>query len=148
MLSDIRQIFISRHFKHPIDTVFSYWTEADLLKLWWAPPGYRVDDVKMNSVQSGVWRITMSPVEQGPSLTVIGAVEEIEPPSRLVLSWAWERPEGNSPSSTVEVLFTSEKGGTKVEISHGGIVPESAIPQHEAGWLCSVGQLAESLANA
>lgn len=148
MLLDEKQIYVARAFSQSPEVVFSHWTDADLLKTWWAPPGYRVDQVAMNPVPNGHWRIAMTPVENGPPLTVVGIVQEIEQPKRLVLTWAWERPDGNSPSSTVEVLFLPNGTGTKLEISHGGIVPDAAIPQHEAGWQCSIAQLAERLGDA
>ncbi len=50
--------------------------------------------------------------------TVWAEVEVWEPPTRLVLAWHPGRTEG--PASRVEVCFTGDVDGTRVELSHHG----------------------------
>ncbi len=64
-----------------------------------------------------------------------GQMLEIEPHSRLVMSWGWESlADGTQPGgSRVEITLTPEAGGTRLRLVHSGF----AAMEHdsmEAGW--------------
>jgi uncharacterized protein YndB with AHSA1/START domain len=64
-----------------------------------------------------------------------GEFIEIEPPTRVVFSWGWEK--GGPPmapgSSTVEVTLTPDGTDTVVHLIHRDI-PEPFIESHGSGW--------------
>lgn len=65
---------------------------------------------------------------------VRGSYLELDPPRRLVISWGHAGSERMPPgSSTVEIHFSSQAGGTLIEVVHTGL-PEPETTQHEAGW--------------
>ena len=65
---------------------------------------------------------------------VRGAYLELDPPRRLLISWGHAGSERLPPgSSTVEVRFTPQEGGTLVEVVHSGL-PELEAEQHTLGW--------------
>jgi uncharacterized protein (TIGR02453 family) len=59
----------------------------------------------------------------------------IDPCERVVLTWGWEHEALGVPpgSSTVEVTFEAERGGTLVRLTHAGL-PPIALDPHSEGW--------------
>ncbi len=67
---------------------------------------------------------------------------ELEPPNRLVFSWGFSELDALPPgASTVEVILSSEGGGTRVDIVHLGL-PDAEAQQHASGWPHFLAQLA------
>src|SRR5206468_4791638 len=65
---------------------------------------------------------------------VRGRYQELDPPNRVVFSWGFAGSDELPPgSSRVEVLLTSEAGGTRVEVVHTGL-PASRAQGHTKGW--------------
>ena len=66
--------------------------------------------------------------------TVEGRYVELDPPTRLVITWGRLGSATFPPSSsTLEVTLTAEAGGTRVSIVHSGL-PASETPRHALGW--------------
>lgn len=59
----------------------------------------------------------------------------IDPCERIVLTWGWENKALGVPpgSSTVEVTFAADRGGTLVRLTHVGLPPDALAP-HREGW--------------
>ena len=59
----------------------------------------------------------------------------IDPCDRVVLTWGWENEALGVPpgSSTVEVTFEPQRGGTVVRLTHTGL-PPIALDPHSEGW--------------
>jgi len=53
------QINIERSFNAPIDLVWSAWTEADILDLWWAPKPYKTVTKSLDFKVGGRWHYFM-----------------------------------------------------------------------------------------
>jgi uncharacterized protein YndB with AHSA1/START domain len=76
------------------------------------------------------------------SVPVRGRYLEIEPPSRLVISWGHAGSDLLPPgSSRLEVSLRPEAGGTLVEIVHSDL-PDLEARKHAAGWRIFLGRLA------
>lgn len=52
-------IKVERSFDAPLDLVWSAWTEADILDLWWAPKPYQNETKKMDFREGGRWHYCM-----------------------------------------------------------------------------------------
>lgn len=76
--------------------------------------------------------------ETGSDAPAWGSVLEREPPSRLLLAWHldgdWDYDPDPARASEVEITFTPESAGTRVELVHRG--PEAVIEgvSREGGW--------------
>lgn len=65
---------------------------------------------------------------------VQGRYVEVDRPRRLVITWGRSGSRQMPPfSSTLEVSFTAEAGGTRVTIIHHGL-PASEAARHALGW--------------
>ena len=76
------------------------------------------------------------------SVPVRGRYLELEPPSRLLISWGHAGSDLLPPgSSTLEVLLRADGGGTVVEIVHRDL-PDLEARKHAVGWRIFLGRLA------
>jgi uncharacterized protein YndB with AHSA1/START domain len=75
----------------------------------------------------------------------IGSYIEVDPPHRVVFTWAWEgdTTPGSQPG-VVEVTLTPDGDGTLVRLIHRGVAPENQ--QHSAaGWAYYLDRLARAV---
>ena len=54
-----KKISVEREFKVPIDTVWSAWTESDMLDKWWAPKPWKAKTKTMDFREGGYWLYAM-----------------------------------------------------------------------------------------
>ncbi|MGH8892466.1 MAG: SRPBCC domain-containing protein [Actinomycetes bacterium] len=106
--------------KQPLDKAFALFTTR--IDQWW--PQGRALATGVGAAAGGT--VVLEPRQHGQvyrravdgSIEYWGEVLVWEPPTRLVLAW---RPAPDSPAATeVEVRFTPEGDGTKVELEHRG----------------------------
>jgi len=108
----------------PPEVVFEYFVDPRKLVSW---IGSRAT---LEAVPGGrVW------IDMNGTDVAAGQFLEIEPPTRVVFTWGWER--GGPPmapgSSTVEVTLTPDGTDTVVRLVHRDI-PEPFVESHGAGW--------------
>jgi uncharacterized protein YndB with AHSA1/START domain len=75
----------------------------------------------------------------GAVRTVGGRYIEVEPPRRLVYTWAWEShgAEGNAPTLVTVEFHEPSPGETRVVLTHSGFPDGHRRDQHREGWeLC------------
>lgn len=106
------------------ETVFSFFTDRDRWLSW---QGVTAD---IDPQPGGTFRMNV----RGDGYAV-GHFVSIEPPRRITLTWGWENPALGVPTgtSTIEVTFEPEGGGTRVRLSHTGL-PPIALDPHRHGW--------------
>lgn len=90
---DATAIRIERTFAAPAVAVFEAWTSADLLRRWY-PPGADWDTpvAEVDLRVGGLLRLVMRSPD-GEEFGGGGEYREISPPTRLVFTWAWDRPD-------------------------------------------------------
>ena len=105
-------------------TVFSFWTDPVKMARWMGR------DIRLNPRPGGELRI-----DYNGSDIMSGAFVEVDPPTRIVLTWGWEAAGDATPpgASTVEVDFVPDGDGTIVRLRHSGLV-EDAVSGHAEGW--------------
>lgn len=106
------------------ETVFAYFTDPEKLVRW---KGVKAT---LDPRPGGIYR-----VEINPQNIVRGTYLEVTPYTRIVFTWGWEG--NNSPlppgSSTVEVSFSEDGGGTRLRLRHKGLPPPLRAV-HTEGW--------------
>lgn len=104
------------------EVVFEYWTNADLLVRWIG------ERARLDPRPGGEFTIDFG------ERRMQGHYVALEPPRRLVIAWGRQGSRELPPSSsTLEVRFIRQDGGTRVEISHTGL-PPSERRGHALGW--------------
>jgi uncharacterized protein YndB with AHSA1/START domain len=143
MHPDMSTIRIERRYAAPARAVFAAWTSPELLRRWY-PPGADWDtpiaDVDLR-VGGRLRMVMRSP--DGEEFGGGGEYREITPPTRLVFTWTWDRPDVAEGVQLVEVDFTEHSDGTTtVVMTNHGLTDEQSRESHREGWEGSFDNLA------
>jgi uncharacterized protein YndB with AHSA1/START domain len=128
-------IRIERTFSAPARAVFEAWTSAEALRRWY-PPGADWDTpvAEVDLRVGGRLRVVMRSPD-GEEFGGGGEFREIAPPTRLVFTWAWDRPDVAAGAQLVEVDFSEHPDGTTtVVLTNRGLRDEASRESHREGW--------------
>jgi uncharacterized protein YndB with AHSA1/START domain len=106
------------------ETVFAFWTDPSRMARWMGR------DIRLDPRPGGQLRI-----DYNGSDIASGEFVEVDPPSRIVLTWGWEAAGDATPpgASTIEIDFVPDGDGTIVRLRHSGLLDE-AVSGHAEGW--------------
>ena len=104
------------------EVVFLYFTDPARIVQWKGISAF------LDARVGGVYRVNVT----GRDIA-LGEYLEIEPYSRIVISWGWESGPVPPGSTRVEITFIPDGDGTIVRLRHSGLGGEAAA-QHAEGW--------------
>lgn len=106
------------------ETVFEYFVDPGRMVAWMGI------SATLDPRPGGICRIAIN-----PDAVMVGEYVDVDPPSRLVLTWGWESRLLEVPpmSTEVEVSLSPHAEGTEVRLVHRKL-PERAIEFHTIGW--------------
>jgi len=133
------ELVIERAFAAPRDAVFRAWVSPEVLRRWWgAGPDWTSPAVEIDLRPGGRYRLSMQD-PSGAVRTVGGEYVEVDPPRRLVYTWAWET-HGAADDAPTLVTVEFHEGGpgeTTVVLTHTGFADGERRDLHRDGWeLC------------
>jgi uncharacterized protein YndB with AHSA1/START domain len=121
----VKPFEITRVFDAPCDKVWKAWTEAERLKQWWGPRGFKVHTCKVDLRPGGVFLYGMK-APDGSDMWGKFVYRKIEAPRRLEFIVSFSDPQGgvtrhpSSPGWPLEILsvvsFEEQAGKTKVSV--------------------------------
>jgi uncharacterized protein YndB with AHSA1/START domain len=136
-----RTLVIDRIFKASPDKVFKAWTDPAILVQWYGPEGFHIRDLKIDARPGGAHRGVMV-APDGNAHTASGVYREIDPPKRLVMTWAWEDEKGMRGHETViEITFHAAPGGTRMHLVQQIFETAEQRDGHREGWNSSFNKL-------
>lgn len=127
------ELNLRRTFKAPRDRVFRAWTDPERLAKWWGPETRSCPFVEMDPRPGGRWRTCMR-AEDGEEAWVQGEYKEVDPPKRLVFSWAWETDGVPGHKTEVSIDFLDHGDETEMLFCHRGFDSAEAARLHNQGW--------------
>jgi uncharacterized protein YndB with AHSA1/START domain len=132
------RIEVRRVVQAPCELLFRAWTDADELMRWWGPMGMEPAGASVDLRVGGGYRISMRPPGGEPS-HAFGKFREVEPPRRLVYTWAWEGGEFDGLSETLVTVEFRAHGAdaTEIVLIHERLGPD-AVEAHRSGWVDSL----------
>ena len=138
---------ITRLFDAPRELVWAAWTEPEQITRWLGPKGWTAHSGGGDLRPGGAWRSCIrSP--QGEDLWASGEYREIDPPSRLVFTYAWESPAGERNRETlITIGFAESAGKTHMTFTQQGLESAESRDGHESGWSQAFDDLAAHLAS-
>ncbi|NRP71942.1 hypothetical protein ILFOPFJJ_02835 [Ensifer psoraleae] len=145
--TDDRELVLTRLIDAPREKVYRAWTEADLLKQWFAPLPWTTPNAELDVRPGGSNRIVMRSPE-GQDFPNFGVYLEVVPNEKLVVTdaftEAWKPSE--KPFMTVILTFEDEGGKTRytARVRHWTTADREAHEKmgFHQGW----GQCADQLA--
>ncbi len=140
-----REIVMTRVFNAPRRLVFDAWTKPELLARWMlGPSGWTMPVCEIDLRVGGKYLYTWRSQTDGSEFSTGGEYREIDPPRKLVYTWAWESKPGIDTVVTVE--FLDRGTSTEVVLTHTGFPEEAARARHEQGWTGCLANLEKALA--
>jgi uncharacterized protein YndB with AHSA1/START domain len=130
----------------PPEILFALWMEPAQLAKWWAPDGYEASVDALEPFPGGRWRVVMRGAD-GRVVATSGVYRIVEPPRRLVFTWAWEGENGARGHETeVNVNFEAVPGGTRLTLVQQRFDSTQARDGHGGGWSASLDRQARIVA--
>jgi len=109
-----REVVIARTFAGPARVVFRAWTEAELVKRWWAPKslGTSVVSCHADVRVGGAYRYVLR-IESGDEIAFSGKYTEVTPHSRLVYTQVFE-PMAHAGEAVITLTLEERDGKTRL----------------------------------
>jgi uncharacterized protein YndB with AHSA1/START domain len=117
---------ITREIAAPQTRVWAAFTDAAQYAAWIWPADWQTT-CEIDPKPGGVFRVASEP----RGMAVVGTYTEVEPYSRLAMSWQWR---GEDGKSLVTITFEPIESGTKLTLTHENFPDETASANHEQGW--------------
>jgi uncharacterized protein YndB with AHSA1/START domain len=130
-------INVRRRIAAPAGDLFAAWLDPARVAQWLRPGSTVKTDARIDAVVGGSFQIDMhQPDKLVPHR---GTYVEIDPPRRLVFTWASPHTAGRDTLVTVE--FIEVDGATEVSLTHEQL-PEYMAAGHTGGWSSGLEKLA------
>jgi len=130
---------ISRRYDVPPERVWAAWTDPQALSRWFGPGQEGcVTEALLEVRPQGRYSIAFR-TPDGEQHRVSGRYEEVEPPSRLSFTWAWQ----STPErvSFVTVRIEPDGDGTLMHFRHDRFFDQAARDNHRRGWTVTFAKL-------
>jgi uncharacterized protein YndB with AHSA1/START domain len=138
---------LKRTFDAAPEKVFAAWTNPELLKQWWGPPGSEVTKVEMDLRVDGRYRIGIR--HQGQAEFFVScAFKIIQPPHKLAFTWRWERPDMDIGNSLVTIELQARANQTELLLTHAQLPTPEARAAHREGWVGILTKLGDFLVSS
>ena len=136
---------MNRTFDATPERVFAAWTDPEQFGQWFGPIAMKTVQCDIDARVGGAWRLMGEgndiPGRSDPGRvrpTVSGRYLEIEPPRRLVFTWAWhETDDFASPrgqESVVTIQFKPVGERTEMVFTQAVFESEQSMAAHNRGW--------------
>ncbi len=116
---DIHKIY---HLPNDVRTVFAAWVSSDTVI---APAAKMYVEPRIG----GAYHLFMNAEDSTPSNA--GTFSIFQPEHRVVYDWEWY---GDGEVTTIDVTFTAEGSGTRIDLTHSGFRHQKSHDMHDSGW--------------
>jgi uncharacterized protein YndB with AHSA1/START domain len=127
-----------------VEHAFAAFVDAERLRAWWGPTGFRVSDLEFDAVEERNYRIEMQPPE-GSSFHIRGTFRAVEAPRRVAFTFVYEEPDPDDQETLVTAAFEPVEHGTRVVLEQGPFKTREREALHREGWTDSLERFGQSL---
>jgi uncharacterized protein YndB with AHSA1/START domain len=131
---------LRRVLRAPRPVVYERFCDPAELARWWGPKGFTTPCLEFSPRVGGSYRIEMQPLEGG-AFVLTGEFREVEPPARLVFTFAWEDPDPDDVETVVALAFRDLGDVTEVALTQAPFQAEARRALHRDGWADSFDRL-------
>ncbi len=135
------QLTINREFNTPLEKLYAAWSNAEIIKQWFAPGDMKVAEATADFKEGGAYRIVMQDTNE--QHIVGGFYKKIVVNETLEFSWQWE----NSPVATYVTLTFTDLGAGRsaLELVHTEFEDQEQCDKHKMGWIGCLNNLVPNL---
>jgi uncharacterized protein YndB with AHSA1/START domain len=135
-------VFISRSFAAPRETVWRFWTEPQLLASWFGPEGVNVpvESVTVDLVAQGRWELTMVDNATGAGHPIRGRIVAFQAPEFLDIQLSALTEAGPVDDVVLRLQFHDHGDRTRMTL-HQGPFTDEIRDMTRAGWVLSFTKL-------
>jgi len=139
---------VERKFKASRERLFQALTNPAALEKWFAiGEGFTTPIAEVDLRTGGRYRLGMQPPDGTPVLIVGGVYQLIQPPDKLIFTWAWEAAGRDEPETLVTIELFDLGDETRVILTHEQFLTPAARDQHGEGWQGCFNRLAMAIEN-
>lgn len=138
---------IERVFSASPQRVFDAFIKPEQAVRWWGPEGTHISRLELNTVESGTW-FTIMENGEGQEFHVSGQYLVIDPPKRLVMTWAWTEDGVRGHETEVDLTFTETAGGCRLTLVQTVFETTEDRDNHNGGWTSTFDRLGTFLQDA
>jgi len=109
-----RELSICRVIDAPRERLFKAWTDPELVKQWWAPPGVETPVCEIDARPGGVFHTVMR-MSDGTEFPSTFVYLEVAEPERIVFTDAYVKAWVPAPEPSMTVTVTLEDCGGKTK---------------------------------
>ena len=125
-------LVIERTYGASPEEVWQAWTDPQALSKWFGPEETQSVLQAETDVRTGGRYHIVFVTSDGEHHDVSGVYREVQPPRKLVFTWAWRStPERES---LVTILLEPSGAGTRLVFRHDQFFDQAARDNHERGW--------------
>lgn len=138
---DATTLMIRRTFDADMQTLWQALTDPETWTHWFGG-GYSTPiETSADLRVGGAWRIQLRGNETGNETEIGGTYSEIDPPRRLVFSWAWTSEPERVSQVTYALSPTESTEQTTLILTHERLANSEARDNHGRGWSASLERL-------
>ena len=127
-------LVLSRTYDAPRERVYAAWTDPAILSKFLGPGDVKCTDIELDVRQGGAFSLVMVRPD-GERLPARGTYREVQPPSRLSMTWTWEEDRPEDETETLLTLEFFDRGGkTELVLTHENLASAESRENHEEGW--------------
>ena len=135
---------LHRVFDAPRDLVWLAWTRPEMMVRWLGPVEWPAARVAQDLRVGGDWSAVLKSADSDETLWQGGVYREIDPPKRLVFTFAWG--DGHEDGIAVETIVSVELTAlsseqTLLEFTQAGLKSATSANGHVHGWTSSFDRL-------
>ena len=135
---------IERTFQAPAERVFDAWTSEEVMRRWfYGEPDWETPVAEVDLRIGGAVRVVMRDPVTGKEAGGGGSYTEIDRPTRLAFTWAWDDDEERE--TLIEIEFEEVEGATTVRFTHSNLRDVQSAREHEGGWTTCFDNLERTL---
>ncbi|HXY92501.1 MAG TPA: SRPBCC domain-containing protein [Acidimicrobiia bacterium] len=132
-MTDELTLHLERRLRARRPEVFAAHVDADELARWWGPKGFTARIVDLDVRVGGRYRIVMQPPD-GATFALSGVYRAVDPPARLVYTFAYDDPDPDDRETIVEFSLRDLGDETEVTVEQGPFATEARRALHQQGW--------------
>lgn len=126
--SKSNELYLTRIYDAPLEMVWTAWTDPNHVAKWWGPRGFTLTTHSKDLRPGGIWHYTM----HGPDgVDHVNKTVYLEVEERAKLVYDHGGNDERAPLFRVTVLFSEQKGKTKMEMTMTLPTPEAAAATRE-----------------